>query len=100
MNVGGLSAFRRLSTIASGGQALQLYRAIWRASRGMPTIRRKKFVRDKLREEFEAARYETDPSKVAFALEYAALQLDTVRIQAASLSKLVCDPMYHNKREI
>lgn len=84
----------------TSAQALQLYRAIWRASRGMPTPRRQRFVRDKLRDEYEAARHETDPTKVAFALDYAALQLDTIRIQAASLTKLNCDPLYHNKREI
>ena len=85
---------------ATSTQALHLYRAIWRASRGMPTPRRQRFVRDKLRDEYEAARHETDASKVAFALDYATLQLDTIKIQAASLTKLNCDPLYHNKREI
>jgi len=66
----------------------------------MPTARRQQFVRGKLRDEYEAARQETDATKISFALDYAALQLDTIKIQAASLTKLNCDPLYHNKREI
>lgn len=66
----------------------------------MPTARRQRFVRDKLRDEYEAARHEIDASKVAFALDYATLQLETIKIQAVSLTKLNCDPLYHNKREI
>lgn len=104
-------------------------------------------VRKKARLEFEAARSETDPKKVQFALDYAALQLETIRIQvgrkegaqntthhlaasrqaeraawgdacagrlpvggglcclmdggqAASLSRLANDPLYHNRHEI
>ncbi len=86
--------------MSSAAGALQLYRAILRAARGMPTARRRAFVCDKARKEFEAARHEPDQEKVAFALSYGELQLETIRIQAQSLSKLHCDPLYHNKREI
>jgi hypothetical protein len=79
---------------------LQLYRAILRAARAMPTARRRAFVVQKAREEFEKARNEQDGKKVTFALQYGELQLETIRIQAQSLSALHCDPLYHNKREI
>lgn len=85
---------------ATAQRALSLYRAIWRASRGMPTLRRTTYVRDKLREEYEQSRKETNPDKVSFALSYAELQLETIKIQAKSLSALHCDPLYHNQREI
>lgn len=80
--------------------ALHLYRSILRAARGMPTARRRAFVVDKARKEFDATRHEQDPEKVAFALSYGELQLETIRIQAQSLSALNSDPLYHNKREI
>lgn len=79
---------------------LHLYRHILRAARGMPTARRRAFVAQKAREEFDKARDERDAEKVAFALSYGELQLETIRIQARSLSALHCDPLYHNKREI
>lgn len=87
-------------TPSSAAAPLQLYRSILRAARGMPTPRRRAFVVQKARLEFEAARHERDPEKVAFALSYGELQLETIRIQAQSLSALHCDPLYHNKREI
>lgn len=81
-------------------QPLQLYRAILRAARGMPTARRRDFVVRKAREEFKAQRDERDPEKVAFAVAYGELQLDTIKIQAQSLSALASDTLYHNKHEI
>lgn len=80
--------------------ALHLYRAILRAARGMPTPRRRDFVVKKARQEFEKARHERDTEKVVFALSYGELQLETIRIQAQSLSDLHCNPLYHNKGEI
>lgn len=80
--------------------ALKLYRSILRAARMMPTARRRAFVVDKARSEFEAVRQEQDPKKVAFAFSYGELQLESIRIHAQSLSALHSDPFYHNKREI
>lgn len=53
----------------------------------------------KAREEFEAAR-NAEGEKAVFALSYGELQLETIRIQAQSLSALLASPLYHNKREI
>lgn len=81
-------------------QVLSLYRAILRSARAMPTKRRTAFVVDKARQEFKSGANEKDPEKINFAYSYGELQLDTIRIQAASLSNLAKNPCYHNKDEI
>lgn len=72
---------------ASRARALALYRAIWRASRTMPTVNRKLWVRKKLRDEFVAARAETDPAKLELAFAYGEVSLDNVKAQAQHLTQ-------------
>ena len=72
-------------TMATNNSALSLYRAILRAARALPTRNRKVFVLKKARAEFAAARTETDPARLAFLLDYAAVSLDNIRAQAVHL---------------
>jgi hypothetical protein len=65
--------------------ALSLYRAILRAARQMPTRNRRQFILKKARHEFEAAKAETDPARIAFLMDYGALSLDNINAQAAHL---------------
>uniref|UniRef100_A0AAV1UYD1 Complex 1 LYR protein domain-containing protein n=1 Tax=Peronospora matthiolae TaxID=2874970 RepID=A0AAV1UYD1_9STRA len=76
-------------------EALRLYRAIYRAAGKMPTRDRVKYVRRRLRHEYEVAREVTDPERLAFLLRVAETQLETVEVQAEHLSSTLSSPDYH-----
>jgi len=66
-------------------QVLASYRALLRAARALPTLNRRLYVQKRARAEYAAARSETDPEKIAFLLQFAAVSLDNVESQARTL---------------
>ncbi|KAG6591084.1 Complex 1 LYR protein [Phytophthora cinnamomi] len=76
-------------------EALRLYRAIYRAAGKMPTRDRTKYVRRRLRHEFDETREETNPERISFLLRLAETQLETVEVQAQHLSSTFSSPDYH-----
>eukprot|EP00898_Chlorokybus_atmophyticus_P009283 jgi/Chlat1/985/Chrsp108S01413 len=74
--------------MAQRARALQLYRALFRAAERMPTQNRRDYIRKKVRVEYSKAREESDPEQVEFLLRLAAVQLETVQIQATHLIEL------------
>ncbi|KDO31961.1 hypothetical protein SPRG_03177 [Saprolegnia parasitica CBS 223.65] len=76
-------------------QALSFYRAIYRTAGLMPSKDRTRFVRRRLRAEYEKYRHETSPERVAFLLQVADTQLDTLRVQVDHYNQVFSDPSYH-----
>ncbi|CAH0478765.1 unnamed protein product [Peronospora belbahrii] len=76
-------------------ETLRLYRAIYRAAGKMPTRDRTNYVRRRLRQEYDEARQETDPERIAFLLRLAETQLETVEVHAEHLSSIFASPDYH-----
>lgn len=68
--------------------ALQLYRALLRASRRLPSLHRQQHVARKARHEFEHNRHCADQEQVDFLLRLGELQLENCLEQAKHLSAL------------
>ncbi|GAB9470509.1 hypothetical protein Gpo141_00007753 [Globisporangium polare] len=81
--------------MASGAEAMRLYRAIYRAAAKMPTRDRRDYVRRRLRFEYDQCRKETRPERIDFLLRLAETQLDTVQVQAEHLTSTFSSPDYH-----
>jgi hypothetical protein len=60
---------------------LRSFRRIIRASRGMPTVNRRDFIRARARREYDLAVDESDPEKIEFHLRYAETQLESIHVQ-------------------
>lgn len=74
-----------LPSMSQRAQVLASYRALLRAARALPTLNRRLYVQKRARAEYVAARSETDPEKIAFLLQFAAVSLDNVESQARTL---------------
>eukprot|EP00750_Incisomonas_marina_P014955 INCI1802.2.p1 GENE.INCI1802.2~~INCI1802.2.p1 ORF type:complete len:206 (+),score=37.63 INCI1802.2:216-833(+) len=78
----------RVNMNPSALKARSLYREIIRASKAMPTINRRDFIRARARREFDLATGETDPEKIDFHLRFAETQLESIKVQAQHLTEL------------
>jgi hypothetical protein len=72
-------------------KVLSLYRQSLRGAQKMPTPHRRRYVADRVREEYKSMKHLTQPADILLEIRNAFFQVDTILIQAEHQKVLVED---------